>query len=718
MDWYALGHLAGTLFTIIAGIFVYSRDRTNLVNKTWAFLCLSVGVWHFGRYMMAISQDAPQALFWCRILYIGAIFSPTLTLHFIFALFSKVKSKKLILSLCYSSVLAQLVFNFTGIYITDVVLKNNLGFYEYPNKFYLVHFLAYLVILGFILKELVLEFKTTSYILVRNQIKYVIIASSFGFFSGLTSFSPFINLGIPPFSAPFTFLYVFIISYAIVKYRLMDIAVVIKKSVTYSFLILLLLAPCLLILLLSERAIFGSFDYTFSSILLLLFLLAAFAFPRIKVILENWGTKMLFRNEVACEDVFSKLSKKIVEVLDLDNLLDHIVEIIVKTMDVEKVSVFVLDNDENKFKLRASYGLNGEKDRLLFQKQDFFFRWLEEKNNVVIREEIEEIIYFDQRIALIDSRMKEMGSEICLPLVHENHLIGIINLSYKKSGHLFSYKDIELLKALSNQASGALENARLYEMLKKSKIHMRRVDRLASLGTLTAGLAHEIRNPLVSIKTFLQLLPERFDDEEFRTYFLNLTVDEVERISSLLTELLDFARPSEPNFQMADINAIMEKVVLLADKEISKKNLVVNKQYNIDLPKVVVDSSQMKQVFLNILLNAVQASSERSEIFIETRFLDMGDKFVQVIVRDKGEGISEKDIENIFTPFFTTKAGGSGLGLSISHQIVQEHKGIINVKSNLGEGSTFIINLPLNPMDYKKSSELSYEGEVMEETVR
>jgi signal transduction histidine kinase len=247
---------------------------------------------------------------------------------------------------------------------------------------------------------------------------------------------------------------------------------------------------------------------------------------------------------------------------------------------------------------------------------------------------------------------------------------------------------------------------------------MRRVDRLASLGTLTAGLAHEIRNPLVSIKTFLQLLPERFDDEEFRTYFLNLTVEEVERISSLLSELLDFARPSEPNFQKADINEIMEKVVLLADKEISKKSLVVHKQCNIDLPKVVVDRAQMKQVFLNIFLNAIQASSERGEIFIETRFLDIGEKFVQIIVRDKGEGISEKDIENIFTPFFTMKSGGTGLGLSISHQIVQEHRGTINVKSRPGKGSTFTINLPLNSMDYKKRNELSPEEEVMEGTIR
>src|SRR3989304_8664337 len=116
----------------------------------------------------------------------------------------------------------------------------------------------------------------------------------------------------------------------------------------------------------------------------------------------------------------------------------------------------------------------------------------------------------------------------------------------------------------------------------------------------------------------------------------------------------------------------------------------------------MIDKEQIKQVLLNIILNAVQATSANGEIFIETRRFGGSDEFVQVEIRDTGEGIPEKDIENIFTPFFTTKHGGSGLGLSISHQIVQEHRGSINVKSELGEGSIFTINLPVNPRHYER----------------
>jgi len=701
MNWYAIGFFAGSIFTFLLGIFVYLRNSKAFLNKIWCLQCFGVSVWYFGRCMTAISVNKADAFFWNRILYLGAIFIPFLTLHFILVLIEKCKEKKTLLFASYGLGLFELVgFDFSKLFVRDIVFYPAFGFYEVPGKFYLFHFLM----LGFptyAVWLLIKEHQITSLVLRRNQIRYVILASIIGFVSAATSFFPLINLNIPPIGAPFSAIYVFIISYAIVKYRLMDITVVVKKSVIYSLLILLFLTPCLLILFLSERAIFGSFDYTFLPIYLFLFLVAAFVFPRIRVILERKVREILFRDEVACEDVFYKLSKTIANVLDLGDLLNQLIDIIVKAINVEKISILVLDNEDTKFKLGASYGLNYQSDNLLFPKEDFFFRWMQEKNNLVIREEIEEKVYSDPGMSSVNSRMKEIGSEVCLPLIHENRLIGLINLGHKKRGRLYSYKDFELLRALANQASVAIANARLYEMLKRSKIHMRRADRLASLGILTAGLAHEIRNPLVSIRTFLQLLPERFDDTEFKTNFLNLTIDEVERICRLLNELLDFARPSEPNFQEADVNDIMEKVILLADNEVRAKGLVIHKRYDNNLPKVMVDKEQIKQVFLNIFLNAIQASYEMDEVFVETRLLEKNERFVQVVIRDKGEGISEKNIEDIFTPFFTTKHEGSGLGLSISHQIVQEHRGTINVESKLGEGSTFTINLPINPAVYE-----------------
>jgi len=237
---------------------------------------------------------------------------------------------------------------------------------------------------------------------------------------------------------------------------------------------------------------------------------------------------------------------------------------------------------------------------------------------------------------------------------------------------------------------------------------MRRADRLASLGTLAAGLAHEIRNPLVAIKTFTQLLPERFEDEEFRTHFTNIASSEVDRISQFITELLNFARSSDPRLEFEDINSILEGMILLTSNETKKKQISIVKNYAPDLPLVQLDREQIKQVFLNILLNAIEATPEKGEILVKTRSFEKpgGEPYIQVEFTDNGRGIPAERLEDIFTPFFTTKEKGSGLGLSISQQIVQDHKGYINVESELNKGTSFFINLPLNQETGTKKEEI------------
>jgi signal transduction histidine kinase len=295
-------------------------------------------------------------------------------------------------------------------------------------------------------------------------------------------------------------------------------------------------------------------------------------------------------------------------------------------------------------------------------------------------------------------KMSLLEAEVSIPLIWKEELIGMINLSHKFTKDIYSREDMELLSTLANQMAIAIENARLYEDLKRSKSYIRRADRLASLGALTAGLAHEIRNPLVAIKTLTQLLPDRLDDEEFRNKFLSIASGEVDRISLLVTELLDFARPSDPKLEMENINIILDGMILLVTTETNKKKIGMIKGYDTHLPLVRVDREQIKQVFLNILLNAIDATPEKGKITVKTRsFLKPGgEPYVQVEFTDTGCGIPSDQLEEIFNPFFTTKNTGSGLGLSISNQIVQDHKGYIDVESQLNYGSSFFINLPVN----------------------
>lgn len=243
--------------------------------------------------------------------------------------------------------------------------------------------------------------------------------------------------------------------------------------------------------------------------------------------------------------------------------------------------------------------------------------------------------------------------------------------------------------------------------LKLSKDLIRRADRLSSLGMLTAGLAHEIRNPLVAIRTFTQLLPERYQEPEFRNKFQALALKEVDRICGLVNDLLSFARPTVPNVSAENVNEIVESIVRILETEAKEKEVQIYRRLATHLPKIFIDKEQIKQVSMNVILNALQSIEGRGVVEVSTRpFTKNGsEQYVQIEVRDSGVGIPEKDLEDIFNPFFTTKKDGSGLGLSISHQIVQEHGGYIVVESQVGKGTTFFINLPVRQPDHQEEKD-------------
>ena len=236
--------------------------------------------------------------------------------------------------------------------------------------------------------------------------------------------------------------------------------------------------------------------------------------------------------------------------------------------------------------------------------------------------------------------------------------------------------------------------------LKQSQDTLRRADRLSSLGLLTAGLAHEIRNPLVAIRTFTQLLPERYNDAEFREGFQGLALKEVDRICGLINDLLSFARPSKPNVAPENVNDVVDNIARILETQAKEKNLLILREFGDNLPKVWIDREQMKQVFMNLILNAIQAMNEAGSISISTRPVSRngtqpsGD-FVQVEIRDNGIGIPEENLQHIFDPFFTSKDEGSGLGLAVSHQIVQEHGGFVTVESQVGKGTAFFVHVPV-----------------------
>jgi PAS domain S-box-containing protein len=262
------------------------------------------------------------------------------------------------------------------------------------------------------------------------------------------------------------------------------------------------------------------------------------------------------------------------------------------------------------------------------------------------------------------------------------------------------------------QVLGALMVLTDITALKRLELQIRRSDRLASLGTLSAGMAHEIKNPLVSIKTFAQLLPERYQDSDFRDTFSNLIGHEIDRIDSLVNQLLRFARPAKPILQPMHVHEILDKSLQLVGHRLYQKDIKLTRSWDASVDTIRADADQLEQVFLNFFINAMDAMKNGGELSVSTQ---MGtkeewvsavassngetDEVLRVTIRDTGEGIRSEDIAHVFDPFFTTKDYGTGLGLSVVHGIIQEHGGQIEVESELKKGTAFHILLPLVHFD-------------------
>ncbi len=228
-----------------------------------------------------------------------------------------------------------------------------------------------------------------------------------------------------------------------------------------------------------------------------------------------------------------------------------------------------------------------------------------------------------------------------------------------------------------------------------------RMDRLVSVGELSSGIAHEIRNPLAGIKTTAQALGEEMGHDDPKREYLNRITKEIDRLNDLLKIFFSFAKPQKLKLVVCNIKDIVNEIIPLLIKDIADKGINFTEEYAPDLPRVKVDFNQMHQVFLNLFLNSIQAMPKggelkiRAECIASAPLITPGRDYIRISISDTGKGIPVHDINKIFDPFFTTRPKGIGLGLSITYQIIKKHGGSIKVESKVDRGTTFIITLPI-----------------------
>ncbi len=308
---------------------------------------------------------------------------------------------------------------------------------------------------------------------------------------------------------------------------------------------------------------------------------------------------------------------------------------------------------------------------------------------------------------------------LCVPMVSLNRLTGILLLGSDRPGWGIGRSDVELLNLLASQASLAFENAALYRTQRERLDRLHRAERLAAVGQLAAGVAHEIRNPLTAIRSTMQYLLGGLDRAEPRYQLVEEILSEVDRINGTVGGLLSLSRSGEIHKAEIDLLEPLAGAVQLVGARASEQGVEVRSALGSAgfgrLP-VFADAGQLKQVFLNLLINALQSMPQGGRLSVAVaprpargHGVSSGGPWAEVRIEDTGPGIPPDQLRKVFDPFYTTKSDGTGLGLAICHGIIEQHDGEIQLESEMGAGTTASIRLPL--MEVRLTEARPAEGE-------
>jgi signal transduction histidine kinase len=319
-------------------------------------------------------------------------------------------------------------------------------------------------------------------------------------------------------------------------------------------------------------------------------------------------------------------------------------------------------------------------------KPDEIVTFLEHTQGYFLKKEFaEKKIFIPPQVQEIIDRL---NAEILIPMILQDKMIGILSLGKKKSDEDYTQDDLDILLPLARTLAIAISNAELFDDLGKAQAEAAQKEKMALIGTLAAGMAHEIRNPITTIKIFAEYLKEKKDDPEFIAKFEKLVPKEVEKINSMITHLLEFSKPADyRSMQAVDLKEPLEEVLEILQAEMALNDILLKDSIR-HVSSISGNKKYVQEIMFNLIQNAVHAIGRRGTITITAEDYPGN---VELKVSDTGCGISAENLQHIFEPFFTTKmdSEGVGLGLYVIKQLMLRMGGNISVESKMGEGTTF-----------------------------
>jgi signal transduction histidine kinase len=539
---------------------------------------------------------------------------------------------------------------------------------------------------------------------VRERVRLLVVVGTFALAASIGDFIWFIGANLPPVGAVLSVVFLFALSESVQRERLIDLYEMVGRLVVSTA-----LAFCLAAIFYLFVTYVGFDTMYLNAVLAAIAILVLFEPLRSKV--ERQIHVIFFRQRHELETLIRNTEQRLVHALELDELCETVIGALEGSRRATAAALYLLDADGKELSLRQSFGIAAAARLEVATARPLLAR-LRATTSVVLDDDARE--GSDDRLVegrTSDSEAVLTAARLLGSITNSGVILGIrpgggdvigfLVVQDERVRDAFSPDEIVLLEALASMIGAVIENTRAYARMKER-------DRLAVLGQMAAGLAHEIKNPLGSIKGAAQLLADSRGDAALASSsdFLDIIIEEVDRLDRVVGSVLDYARPRKGNPAPVDVNGVVRRTMQILGPSCSDRVNVTLELAN-DLVDVRIDAEQLRQVLMNLVQNAVHAMSEHGGTLTVSTHLreergglqiqggsDVTRRWVEIVVKDTGPGIAPKILNHLFVPFFSTKSKGTGLGLAISQRIAQEAGGVIEVASQQGAGSVFTVVLP------------------------
>lgn len=697
MDLSTQSSLLAAIVSLALAVSMLLRTQRARTFSLFALVCLSFAAWYLARFLFSIT-GAP---FWLRVSFATAAMVPSAVLEFLLAFLGIGRARR--------ERNFAFVAGLTGwaVATTPLVLapaaRAGAG-------------LLLAASLAVALALLQRRMRQVSSRVERQRLAYLFYGGGGTLLVSLLDFLPSVGIPFPSLGPLATIFYLFFFSHTLQVYRLLDLNEFLGRIAALSALALILAAIFvgLVVWARDDTALF-LFNTLVASVVVLSLV------DPLRTTVESWVSSVLFRERAELLRTLSALKVRLAGIIDPLHVARVCLDTFHESRRITHGSIYLLADSRPGFSLIDSRGptpvpfldagaargllaiaRSGQKAVL---RENVERRIDEIRQLLGARGQATELAEDDPfRVKLVEeskllseirSALNAMKAGICIPLIGADRVIGFLNLWDERVPEAFASDEIALMLEVGEQIATVVENSKLYE-------RMRERDRLAALGEMAAGLAHEIRNPLGAIKGAAQYLaPAQVGDDDGE--ILQVIIDEVDRLNAVVTQFLDYARPVKPNVVPVDVNEVVDRTVKLLQVDLDE-SIAIELQLDPARPMAMSDPEQLKQVLVNLVQNAVQAMPAGGRITLSTgsshddpagfHLSGRSTDFVEIRVKDTGPGLPEEHREHIFVPFFTTKKGGTGLGLAISQRIIRSHGGTISAQSRPGEGAEFLIRLP------------------------